>query len=276
MAQLIESETRLSPVSEALSAEQQMRQMTRRSLLTGGLAAGVGVGTFTWLRWFANDPQVDSNLPWPLRRMLEFNASISQRIFGTQRLAPQFDRRLAQKPRANGQVGLADEVDHREWKLAVTTPNGGRREFGLQELRQLPRTEMVTELKCVEGWSQIVQWAGVRLVDFLRAYQLGRRDGGNLAAEINTNDLFPYVQLATPDDKYYVGLDMPSAIHPQTLLCYEMNGKPLTAEHGAPLRLAITVKYGIKNIKRIGELRLLNTQPPDYWAERGYDWFAGL
>lgn len=69
---------------------------------------------------------------------------------------------------------------------------------------------------------------------------------------------------------------MPSALHPQTLLAYEMNGKPLEAGHGAPLRLAIPVKYGIKNIKRIGSIEYTDERPKDYWAERGYDWYAGL
>ncbi len=63
--------------------------------------------------------------------------------------------------------------------------------------------------------------------------------------------------------------------HPQTLLCYEMNGEPLTLEHGAPLRLVTPVKYGIKNIKRIGTIRFTDKRPADFWAERGYDWYAG-
>ena len=71
-------------------------------------------------------------------------------------------------------------------------------------------------------------------------------------------------------------MDMPSALHPQTLLCYEMNGKSLSMEHGAPLRLVTTVKYGIKSIKRIGRIAFTDERPPDFWAERGYDWYAGL
>ena len=84
------------------------------------------------------------------------------------------------------------------------------------------------------------------------------------------------MSLATPDQVYYVGLDLPSALHPQTLLAYEMNGQALTSEHGSPLRLVIPVKYGIKNIKRVGSIRFTNERPADYWAEQGYDWYAGL
>jgi DMSO/TMAO reductase YedYZ molybdopterin-dependent catalytic subunit len=69
---------------------------------------------------------------------------------------------------------------------------------------------------------------------------------------------------------------MPSAMHPQTLLCYQMNGKPLEPRHGAPLRLIIPVKYGVKNLKRIGKLYFSNDRPRDYWFERGYDYYCGL
>jgi len=84
------------------------------------------------------------------------------------------------------------------------------------------------------------------------------------------------VGLETPDSGYYVGLDSDSALHPQTLLCYEMQGAPLTPAHGAPLRLVTPVKYGIKNIKRIGAIKFQDNRPADFWAEQGYDWYAGL
>jgi len=84
-----------------------------------------------------------------------------------------------------------------------------------------------------------------------------------------------YVSLETPGRGYYVGLDLASAMHPQTLLAWALNGEPLTASHGAPLRLAIPIKYGVKNIKRIATIRWTNVRPPDFWAERGYDWYCG-
>ena len=83
------------------------------------------------------------------------------------------------------------------------------------------------------------------------------------------------MSLETPDGAYYVGLDMASALHPQTLLCYEMNGVPLTPEHGAPLRLYVPVKYGIKSIKRLGKISYADRRPTDFWAERGYDGYSG-
>lgn len=252
-------------------AEQQMRRLSRRSFAALGGAAAVGVGGWLWLRLQSQD----AGIPWFLRRALNFNQRLAESYFKVSRLAPTYSADQAQEPRANGKYGLGDpKFDPAAWKLKVELPNGkGVREFSLDQIKSLPRAEMVTELKCIEGWSVVVQWAGARLADFMTTYKLGQRDAKGPQASPNW---FDYVQLETPDRGYYVGLDMASAMHPQTLLCYELNGKPLPLEHGAPLRLVIPVKYGIKNIKRIGTIRFLDTRPGDYWAERGYDWYAGL
>ena len=130
--------------------------------------------------------------------------------------------------------------------------------------KRCPKIVMNTELKCIEGWSRVIQWGGARFRDFVARYY---------ADSVNPDQ---YVAVQTPDGEYYVGLDMASAMHPQTLLCYEMNGQPLQTQHGAPLRLVVPVKYGIKNLKRIGRIDFSDSRPKDYWAERGYDWYAGF
>jgi hypothetical protein len=132
----------------------------------------------------------------------------------------------------------------------------------LNEVRSLPRVEYTSQFKCIEGWSQTVHWAGARFAD--------------LAARFAPPRGTRYVGLETPGGDYYVGLEMADALHPQTLLCYEMNGVPLSPEHGAPLRLVIPIKYGVKHLKQIGLVRFTNTRPKDYWAEQGYDWSLGL
>ena len=104
-----------------------------------------------------------------------------------------------------------------------------------------------------------------RLADIAKTTELAIRVGRPVS----------YAGAQTPDGKYYVGLDIASALHPQTLLCYEMDGRPLTPGHGAPLRLVIPIKYGIKNLKQIGTIQFTDVRPADYWAERGYDWYAG-
>jgi DMSO/TMAO reductase YedYZ molybdopterin-dependent catalytic subunit len=206
--------------------------------------------------------------------MLRFNERLASSYFNPRRLAPTFPAGVAAEPRVNGDIGQEGPVGG--WSLLVENAGGATRRFELAEIKALPRQEMVTELKCIEGWSTPVHWAGARLVDFMTTYRMGTRSGNPPDPKEKSDDLLPYVRMETPDKKYYVGLEMASALHPQTLLCYEMNGQPLTDEHGAPLRLVIPVKYGIKNIKRIGTITFSDTRPRDYWAERGYDWYSGL
>jgi hypothetical protein len=146
----------------------------------------------------------------------------------------------------------------------------------MADVRKLPHVEMVTEFKCIEGWSEIVYWGGVRLRDFLVAFPPQRaRDSQSASTERATG--FPkYVGLDTPDGQYYVGIEGEVALHPQTLLAYELNGQPLTPDHGAPLRLVTPLKYGIKQLKQIGRITYSNVRPHDYWHEQGYDYYAGL
>jgi DMSO/TMAO reductase YedYZ molybdopterin-dependent catalytic subunit len=254
--------------------ERRSRRLTRRGFLAGGAAALAGLAGWGWLRTRAED----DGIPWPLRRVLRFNERLARAAFREARLAPTFPEGravVAADARVNGDLGLRSALDPAAWALYVGNGPGRQRRFTLGDVRALPRTAMVTELKCIEGWSEVVSWAGASFRDFLVRYGLGTRSGAPPDLEGNRGDLYRYVALETPDGGYYVGLDMESALHPQTLLCYEMGGRPLTPEHGAPLRLAIPLKYGIKNLKRIGRVRFTDERPRDYWAERGYDWYAG-
>jgi len=244
------------PKDEALL---EMKRISRRSFTWGGLAIGLTYAGFHYLHKMGTE--TDDTLPWLFRRGLQFNEGVNQRLYSSQRLSPTFTDKDITEARTNGDIGLGDDFDPASWKLKV---EGGAMPLvlALKDIEALPRQEFVAELKCIEGWSFFVKWAGVRLSDFMAKYPpAGKVD---------------YVGMATPDEQYYVGLDMPAAVHPQTLLCFEMNGQPLALEHGAPLRLAIPHKYGVKNIKRIGVIRYQNVRPKDYWAEQGYDWYAGL
>ncbi len=249
-------------------------QRSRRAfLVTGALGAA---GFFGW-RWLANAPAVDG-IAAPLRKVLDFNARLTNAYYKNTRLAPEFAKSRAQKIRFNGAVGLGAEFDPLAWRLHVQGygPAAVPQQFSIAQLKALPRTEMTTEFKCVEGWSTIVSWAGVRLSDFLARYPLATRSGRPIADPSQPPpDAARYVGMQTPDRAYYVGLEMESALHPQTLLCYELNGEPLSLQHGAPLRLVTPLKYGIKQIKRIGTLVFTDERPADFWAERGYDWHAG-
>ena len=252
--------------------EKRMHQMSRRSFLSGAVAVGAAYGGWHWL----SSRRSDGGVQWPFRRVLDTNGQLAQDYFSSARLAPTFLKSQISEERTNGDIGLGDDFDPKDWNLSVMgLASGEPLTLSLHDIKKLPRVEMTTELKCIEGWSVIVHWAGARFADFAAKYPPSTQSGDAPNVKTKPEDLVSYVSLATPDGGYYVGMDMPSALHPQTLLCYEMNGKPLTAEHGAPLRLVTPVKYGIKHIKRIGTIEYSNNRPADYWAEQGYDWYAG-
>jgi DMSO/TMAO reductase YedYZ molybdopterin-dependent catalytic subunit len=249
-------------LGEPLSFKQAKRQMhirSRRNFLIGGAAAIAGV--FGW-RWMSDETKAAL-----LRQTLEFNERIAQTFYSPSRLAPEFPASRITPERINGMEGLDGEVAGNDWRLYVGGLPGLANDLvlTLDDIKRLQRTEMTTEFKCIEGWSLIVNWAGVRFSDFVTHFANG----------ISPNKLPQYVSMKTPDEKYFVGWDLPSILHPQTLLAYEMNGAPLTNEHGAPLRLASPTKYGIKQIKRIGRIDFTNERPRDFWAEYDYDWYAG-
>jgi len=136
----------------------------------------------------------------------------------------------------------------------------------MDDLMKLPKVEFVTEFKCIEGWSSITQWGGVRLRDLIEMYPPEKVNGREPR----------YVYLETPNGNYYGGYDMAAARHPQSLLVTEMGGQPLGQEHGAPLRLHMPIKYGYKQLKRVGLIAYMDSKPDDYWTKLGYDWYAGI
>ena len=242
-------------------AQSELRKRSRRGFLIGGLAAVAAIGGYEWL---GRAPQ-ENDQPWPLRRVLQANGTLSHGYLSDAHLAPTYSRRDITPLKSNGDIGLKEMMDPSKWNLSVSTESAGPSlTLLLRDIQALPKVEMITRFCCIEGWSTISHWTGARFSDFTKRYYPPGRE------------LTKYVSMTTPDEDYYVGLDMKSALHPQTLLAYEYNGQPLTPDHGAPLRLVIPVKYGIKNIKRIGAIQYTNKKPDDYWAEVGYDWFAGL
>lgn len=237
-----------------MTPQQEMAKRSRRDFLVMGVSAAAGFGAWSWLRSRPRDGQT----PWPFRDILHFNEKVVEAGFSNGHLAPLFPAERAAEPIVNGDIGLDESYDASQWQLSVQG-----RTLGIGDIRSLPRVEQTTELNCIEGWTTVVHWTGARFSDFTSRYFPDAMQA-------------PYVSMATPDQKYFVGLDRASAMHPQTLLCYEMNGEPLTSGHGAPLRLVIPVKYGVKNIKRIATIAYTNERPRDFWAEQGYDWYAGL
>jgi DMSO/TMAO reductase YedYZ molybdopterin-dependent catalytic subunit len=224
------------------------------------LLLAAGWSTFKWIK---RQPPEAGALK-PLRKALNFNEKVFSAVFDSSHLVKEYPiSQAVKRVRVNGMDGLRDSVNEETWRLKVVRATGDTLHLTLNDIKQLPKKDLVFDFKCIEGWDQVTHWAGVPLKTFMQHYDL---DG---------QSKMKYVGLQTPDKGYYVGIDMPSALHPQTLLCYEMNGKPLPVNQGFPLRLIIPIKYGIKHLKRIGTMFFSNDKPADYWAERGYDYYAG-
>lgn len=243
--------------------------ISRRNFISFGsfaVLAGAAWGGWRWLYKSPIEPNgITGQAHLPLRAVLNTNEKLVRGLYSKNNLVKTYPKEMAAKVvRHNSDIGSAGLVDVDAWKLTVKKSNGEVLNIGIDEIRRLPKTEIVYDFKCVEGWDQISHWGGVKFSDFMAHFKLD--------AETDLE----YVGMETPDKQYYVGIDMPSAMHPQTLLAYEVNEKPLPPKHGAPLRLIIPVKYGIKNLKRIGSVNFSNTRPRDYWAEQGYDYYAGL
>ena len=153
-------------------------------------------------------------------------------------------------------------VDFDRWTLTVSGAVQKPGEYKLTQIQALPKTRQNTRHVCVEGWDVIGRFGGVRLSDFLKMI------GADLTAR--------FVAVECADD-YYESLDMATALHPQTLLCYEMYDQPLTREHGAPLRLNIPTKIGYKQAKYLTDLKVTNLlEKVGYWEDQGYSEFYGL
>ena len=206
-----------------------------------------------------------AGVPTSVRSVLDENEIIFANFLSNNHIARQYPVTEAVKNvRVNGDLGMGNNFNPNTWKLQVVRKPGDTLFLSLDDIKALPKTDIIFDFKCIEGWSQVTHWAGARFSDFAAKYNL------------TPQSQMKYVSLVTPDKQYYVGIDMASMMHPQTILCYEMNGKPLPMNQGYPLRLIIPVKYGIKHLKRIGTMSFSNERPPDYWYERGYDYFSGL
>lgn len=233
--------------------DRKFRQINRRELLK--VTPVVALGAFAV-------PKFQDAL---LKKGLAFSDWASAKLFRPNHLAPIFaNSKLTPFERfpINGYDVEDPGVDFDVWTLTVTGAVQKPGDYKLDQIQALPKITQNVRHVCVEGWDVIGRFGGVRLSDFLQMI------GADLTAK------YIYVECA---DDYYESLDMPTALHPQTLLCYEMYGKPLTREHGAPLRLNIPTKIGYKQAKYLTDLKVTNVlDRVGYWEDQGYSEFYGL
>ena len=233
--------------------KRRFKRVTRRELLK--LAPVLAVGAFAI-------PKFQEPL---LKAGLGFSDWASARLFRSGHLAPTFAGSEVvpfEKFPINGYDVEDPGVDLEKWTLTVAGAVQKPGEYRLVQFQSLARVRQNTRHVCVEGWDAIGRFGGARLSDFLQLI------GADTTAR------FVYVECA---DDYYTSLDMATALHPQTLLCYEMYDRPLTREHGAPLRLQIPTKVGYKQAKYLTNLRVTNVlEKVGYWEDQGYSSFYGL
>lgn len=207
-----------------------------------------------------------------LNRVLTFDDDVAEALFSKDRLVRTY-RRSEVTRLPNNYHGRTPTREHiAGWSLEVSGLASRATEWLSVErlLERFAFHEQVTRLVCVEGWSAVAWWGGIRFADFLDAFPPA--PGARWAALRSTVSL----DTAGRPETYFVSLDLETARHPQTLLATHQAGRPLTLAHGAPLRLLAPVKLGLKNIKALTHIEYLPDEPPDYWALRGYSRYDGL
>jgi DMSO/TMAO reductase YedYZ molybdopterin-dependent catalytic subunit len=199
-----------------------------------------------------------------LNGISRWNDRVQAALFNPARLMPSYPESRAVKDfRYNAYFGESQipRIDGATYRLSLSGLVDDRRAWKLAELYQLPQTSQVTRHVCVEGWSMIGKWSGVPLRTFLE------RVGADLRAK--------YVGFECADG-YYSSIDMASALHPQTILAFQISDEILAPRYGYPLKLRIPTKLGFKNPKWIVAMFVTNRFPGGFWEDRGYNWFAGV
>ncbi len=228
------------------------RVFLRRSLTLGGLAM-LGGCDITDAR----------GVEAALAAVSRLNDRAQALLFDPARLAPTYpDSQIARPFPFNAFYGEDEipQIDGADWRLEVSGKVADRRSWSLEQLRVLPQVAQVTRHICVEGWSAIGKWSGVPFSLFLQ------KIGADLTAK--------YVGFHCADD-YYTSIDMPTALHPQTVLALDYDGAALPPKYGYPLKLRMPTKLGYKNPKHVRALFVTDTYPGGYWEDQGYNWFGG-
>ena len=235
----------------------QVARLERRLFLGRGLS----LGALTMLSGCnVTDREAVQRVLWAMSR---WNDRVQDWIFDPDRLAPEFPETAITTPFPfNAFYGMSEvpRVDAASYKLEIGGLVREKKPWTLPELYALPQVSQVTRHICVEGWSAIGKWTGVRFSDFLQ------RIGGDLTAK--------YVGFRCAD-KYHTSIDMATALHPQTQLTFRFADQILPAEYGFPMKLRIPTKLGFKNPKHITAMFLTNEYPGGYWEDQGYNWHSG-
>ena len=238
-------------------AARLMPDPTRRLFLRGGASLGA-------LAFLSGCDIIDGpSAEQALMKISYFNDRVQALLFNPNKLAPIYPDSAVTRPfpfNAYYPEEEAPEVDKEDYKLEVGGLVDDKKSWTLDELYALPQETQITRLVCVEGWSAIGKWTGVRFSEFLR------RIGANTRAK--------YVWFRCAEG-YSTSIDMATALHPQTQMTFRFDGEILPRKYGFPMKVRIPTKLGFKNPKHVMELAVINNWNPGYWEEQGYNWFSG-
>jgi DMSO/TMAO reductase YedYZ molybdopterin-dependent catalytic subunit len=252
------------------------RLITRRKLIASIAVGGSSVALSAW-----TGPTYDTTFQDTVLSAGEWLAYRAQRLIGASALAPEFsESEMSPVFRTNGNTDpgtpeyqkLAND-QFVDWRLRIDGLVVSPTSYSLAELQGMPSRTQVTRHDCVEGWSAIGKWTGVRV--------------GRVLKKVGLQPEARYVVFHCADQfdgtPYYESIDLVDAFHPQTLLAYAMNGQPLSIAHGAPLRLRVERQLGYKQAKYVMRFEVVPLLSAvgggrgGYWEDEvGYDWYAGV
>ena len=230
----------------------ERRLFLKRSLSLGALALLSGC-----------DLTDDESVQQVLLGMSRWNDGAQAWLFDPKKLAPEYPESAITKPFPFNAYYREDEVrivDGAGYELELSGLIRDKKPWTLPELYALPQTSQITRHICVEGWSAIGKWSGVRFSDFL--------------ARIGADTTAKYIGFDCADD-YTTSIDMATALHPQTQLTFRFADQILPPKYGFPMKLRMPTKLGFKNPKHITAMYVTNDYPGGYWEDQGYNWFSG-
>jgi DMSO/TMAO reductase YedYZ molybdopterin-dependent catalytic subunit len=199
-----------------------------------------------------------------LRVVSNFNDWVQARLFNPNTLAPTYPESAITRPfpfNAYYDEDEAPQIDGDKYRLEIGGMVDNKKPWALPDLYKLPEVSQITRLVCVEGWSVIGSWQGVKLSDFL--------------ALIGADTRAKYVWFQCAEG-YSNTIDMPTALHPQTQLTLKFDKQILPVAYGFPVRIRIPTKLGFKNPKYVTAMWVQNNDAGGYWENQGYNWFSGL
>jgi DMSO/TMAO reductase YedYZ molybdopterin-dependent catalytic subunit len=254
--------------------------LSRRGVLLSALQ-GSGVFLLAGCERLVNHLHQNEKVLSVLESVEGANRRVLRFLAGKDRLAQEFsEKEISRYFKPNGNPPpmameyLANAAtDWPGWKLGVGGLVERQQGLSLQEIRQMPARIQVTRHDCVEGWSAIAKWKGVPLAELIQRAQPRPQ-----VRQV----VFYCMDTDSQGNAYYESIDLEDALHPQTILAYEMNDRPLPIEHGAPLRLRVETQLGYKmakyvqRIEFLASVREIGQGKGGYWEDRGYEWYAGI